>query len=217
MKATYSFDQIAHFRLLLEQKAVSPEMLQDFYDSGILADLLEVRESKKLDRDAVRRVLGHEPLNPPLLKSAISNYPAKGEVFEPTLDGDAPENVPIHAMVAGEGYNSKGWQFNGTRVAGKQTRRFKLVSVGYCRNLDEVRQKLARYDGKVAEGQWRQSFKAAYPKPDGKGPIGFADPSWFSPDGYAYFPYVGTGGGSGFGWADDGFGGRWRWLVGGSK
>ncbi len=66
MKATYSFDQIAHFRLLLEQKEVSPVLLQEFYDSGLLANLLEVREPKNLNRDAVREVFGLAPQNPPM-------------------------------------------------------------------------------------------------------------------------------------------------------
>lgn len=69
MKATqYSFDQISHFRMLLEQKDVSPDLLQEFYDSGAIADLLEVRKPKSLDREAVRKALGLKPLNPPLLE-----------------------------------------------------------------------------------------------------------------------------------------------------
>lgn len=69
MKATqYSFDQIAHFRLLLEQKGVSSELLQEFYDSGAIADLLEVKEPKKINRDTARKVFGLPPLTPSLLE-----------------------------------------------------------------------------------------------------------------------------------------------------
>ena len=68
MKATYSFDQIAHFRLLLEQRDVLPDLLQEFYDSGTLSDLLEVRKPKEVDREAVRKACNLPPLTPPLLE-----------------------------------------------------------------------------------------------------------------------------------------------------
>ncbi len=72
-----------------------------------------------------------------------TSYPVEGLIFELTLDGDAPTSNPI-AMVHSDGYSQhERWRHAGTRVTGKQTRSFKLVSVGYCRDLDEVRQKLA--------------------------------------------------------------------------
>lgn len=55
-------------------------------------------------------------------------YPADGEIFELTLDGDAPENQPLE-MVSRFGYAPVGWRHNGPKVSGKQTRRFKLVGV----------------------------------------------------------------------------------------
>lgn len=153
-------------------------------------------------------------LPPEPAKPAIPTYPADGEVFELTLDADAPENQPLE-MVRRFGYNPEGWQWQYTSkkvLSGKQTRRFKLVAVGYCRDLKEVRQKLATH-GEIPEGQWIMAFKAAYPQPDGKGPVGVADPSWVFPDGDVYFPYVGTDGGSRFRWADYARGDSWRWLV----
>ena len=146
----------------------------------------------------------------------LPQYPPDSEVFELTIDGDAPENDPIE-MVRCDGYGSpEKWKFTGQKVAGIQTRAFKLVRVGVCRNLKKVRQRLAQY-GDIPEGQWRQAFKAAYPQPDGNGPIGIADSSWVDPDGGAGFPCVDSGGGSDFRWADDGRGGGWRWLVPASK
>lgn len=143
-------------------------------------------------------------------------YPADGEVFELTLDGDASENDPIE-MVRRDGYgNPKLWKYTGKRVIGKQTRFFKLVRVDHCRNLDEVRERLAKC-GEVLQGQWREAFKVAYPEPDGRGPVGIADPSWVNPNGLAYFPCVDTGGSSYFYWADYDFHEHWRWLVGVSK
>lgn len=141
-------------------------------------------------------------------------YPV-GEVFELTLDGDDAENDPVE-MVRRDGYSKpEQWQFNGTRVAGVQTRRFKLVSVGYCRTFDRLTRKLIKY-GTIPEGQWREALKAAY-QHDGKGPVGIADSSWVRPDGYAHFPCVRTLGSSYFHWTGFDFHARWRWLVEVSK
>lgn len=146
----------------------------------------------------------------------MSVYPTDGEVFELTLDGDAPENDPIE-MVRRNGFdNFEDWKYTGKRVTGKQTHCFKLVRVGYCRNLDEIQQKLT-VSGEVPEGQWREAFKAAYPNTDESGPIGFADPSWVYPLGHARFPCVSAGGYSYFRWTADGFDRDWRWLVGVSE
>lgn len=141
----------------------------------------------------------------------VPAYPQVGEVFELTFDGDAPENQPLE-IVRYFGYNPEGWKHKGLRVGGKQTCRFKLVQVGYCRNLDEVKERLKKY-GKIPGGQWLKAFKMAYPQPDGNGPIGVADSSWVNPDGLARFPVVGSGGDLRFGWAGVARGDRWRWLV----
>ncbi|MEK7139256.1 MAG: hypothetical protein AAB817_00985 [Patescibacteria group bacterium] len=138
--------------------------------------------------------------------------PADGEKFELTLDFSAPEADPIQ-MVRGDGYDSpEKWQFTGEKLSGVQTRVFKLVRVGYCRNLDEVRQKLGQY-GVVPEGQWRVAFKAVFPHHDGQGPIGFADPSWVGPNGYVLFWYLDSDSVSRFSWTEGGRGENWRWLV----
>lgn len=143
-------------------------------------------------------------------------YPKEGEIFKLTLDGDAPENQPLE-MLRRYGTDSSDWKHNGEKVSGKQTRRFKLVRVGYCRNLDEVRKKLKGH-GNIPEGQWVMAFRVAYPRSDGQGPhIGVADASWVDPDGSAYFPYVYSGGSLGFNWADIERGDHWRWLVAVSK
>lgn len=123
---------------------------------------------------------------------------------------------PVAAMdmVRGDGYDPANWKFKGQGIAQPQTGRFKLVRVGYCRNLDEVRQKLGA--GNVPEGQWSKAFKAAFPANDGNGPIGFADASWAGPVGGAGFPVLCVRGGawrSAFVWAGDARGARWRWLV----
>ena len=145
---------------------------------------------------------------------SVAIYPSVGEVFDLTLDGGLLENQPLE-MVRQDGYSGK-WKHAGSIVGGTETRRFRLVQVGYCCTFDEVVRKLVEY-GKIPEGQWRQAFKAIYPKPDGNGPIGVADSSWVDPCGCAFFPDVSTDGGSDFYWTDYVFYDYWRWLVEVSK
>ena len=141
----------------------------------------------------------------------VPAYPKVGEIFELTLDGDLPENQPLE-IVRGFGYNPEGWGHKGPKVSGQQTRRFKLAQVGYCNNLDVVKERLKAH-GENPEGQWMKAFKAAYSQPDGNGPVGVADASWVGPHGGAGFPGVGTDGVLGFRWTGSGQGGGWRWLV----
>ena len=142
-------------------------------------------------------------------QSAVPVYPAVGEIFELTLDGDAPENQPLQ-IVRDCGYTGK-WRHNGRTVKGKQTRRFKFAQAGYQPNLDGVKSALPT-SGSV-EGQWIKAFKAAYPQPDGNGPVGIADASWVNPRDDANFPFVSTDGSLNFCWADDVQDAFWRWLV----
>jgi len=57
MATRFSYDQIHHLKVLLEQKGFSPERLQELYDSGILADLLDAQEPKKVNRERLQRAL----------------------------------------------------------------------------------------------------------------------------------------------------------------
>jgi len=138
--------------------------------------------------------------------------PEINEVFRLTLNGNATDPI---GMVQSDGYGSKIRQHDGPKVSGTQTRRFKLVRVGYQLNLDAVRTALASHGG-IPEGQWREAFRAAYPTPDGKGPVGVADPSWVYPNGDRVFPCVSDDRKrwrSGFRWANFGRVAHWRWLV----
>ncbi len=140
--------------------------------------------------------------------------PADGEVFELTLDGDAPENQPLE-MVRQAGYdNWQEWEHNGPAVKGRETRRFKWVYIGYQPNLDAVRAALATH-GKIPEGQWREAVKKMF-KHDIWRPCGIADPSWEPPrfgGSIPYCPYISSDGSSRFKWVIDGFPDHWRWLV----
>ena len=134
---------------------------------------------------------------------------ADGVVFEMTLDGDASENHPLE-MVRKDGYTGA-WKHNGSKVKGRQTRRFKWVAVGYQSNLEALCAALAPH-GKIPEGQWREAVKQMF-EPDREHPRGIADPSWEYPDGRVLFPYVDRDGLSDFHWASRDRDGRWRWLV----
>ena len=141
----------------------------------------------------------------------IITYHVEGEVFTLTLNADDPACDPL-TMVRGDGYGLAGWKYTGEKLTGTHTRRFKLVSVGYCRDFDEVRKKLAAH-GTPAQGQWREAFLKAYPTPNGREHIGFPDDSWVSPHGHRHFPWIWTDGRSDFRWANDNFDDVWRWLV----
>jgi hypothetical protein len=146
-----------------------------------------------------------------LAVSTSPTYPKEGEVFQLTLDFDAPENEPME-MVEEFGYNSAGWTYVGAKVTGQYTRQFKLVSPGYCSNTDKVRAKTAEF-GATPAGQWINSFKKAYPIPDGQGPIGIADDSWIGANGRANYPYLLAVGFQHFNYGGHVRGDDWRWLV----
>lgn len=143
----------------------------------------------------------------------MAEYPKNGEVFELTLDGAAHDPLEMVRRCYGYTKEWRHWWHTGAKVVGIHTRRFELVSVGYGIRLEEVRRKLEG-KGEVPGGQWIQAFKQAYPEPDGKGPVGVADPAWVdSADGFVYFPYVDSYGNSYFCWAGHDFDKKWRWLV----
>lgn len=139
----------------------------------------------------------------------IRNIPVEGMEFELTLDIINPMQ-----MVRDNGYNAEGWKFTGKAV-GPMTRTFRLVRVGSCVDLNEVRTRLAEY-GPIPEGQWKNAFLKAFPNNDGKGAIGFADPSWITHGGRACFNVLLPANGdwvSFFKFVDEAFDESWRWLV----
>lgn len=146
---------------------------------------------------------------------AQAAVPADDEEFELTLDGDAVD--PIE-MVRQSGFaNPEAWKLLGPRVTEMHVRRFKLVRAGYCLgDLADVEQKA----GKLAEGQWRETFRKKYPRPDGRGPIGFGGSEWMDPLGTHVFACLFGSGAERWRPFFDGTGGfneSWRWLVEVSK
>lgn len=164
-------------------------------DGDIWLDALK----KMLRKDAPRGTI----------QSVKLPHVADGEVFELTLDFDAPKNQPLQ-MVRSDGYDGN-WRHNGPTIKGVQTRRFKWVAVGYCRNFDELREKLAHH-GRIPEGQWREAVKTKF-QHDGVHARGIADASWVGPYARAHYPCVRSGGDSGFGGIGFNFDDDERWLV----
>jgi hypothetical protein len=147
-----------------------------------------------------------------LTTKIVHPYPAVGEIFELTLNGDDLVNDPIEMVRRCRYDNPEKWQFDGRRLVGTQSRRLRLVGIGDQLNFGAVRKALAE-QGPFPEGQWREAFMAAYPEPNGKGPMGVADPSWCGPDGLLYFPYINTAGRPHFNRAGTTFLDNWLWLV----
>ena len=195
------------------------EMVRD--ENRSIDEVLNVFQLIKDEPGFATRLLAQGGAPAPAPEPIILNYSADGEVFELALNGDAAENQPFE-MVRRDGYNHKGWKHKGPTVKGMQIRKFAWVYVGYQPNLDAVRAaclQVARglgLNGRIPEGQWRETFKQMF-QHDDQHPRGIADPSWFDPDGGAYFPCVSVDGRSDFGGAGRDFGVRWRWLVEASK
>lgn len=141
------------------------------------------------------------------------NIPADGVEFELTL-----EPTDAMDMVRSDGYDPKGWQYTGPKVTKPETRRVKLLRLGYVRNLAEAQAKAAEQGCELVIGQWREVFKKRFPTNDGNGPIGFggSESQWVRPDGHARFPVLhglGVGWHSRFRWSGPDHDERWRWLA----
>ncbi len=77
--------------------------------------------------------------------------------------------------------------------------------------LDDVREQIGIQ--LIPEWYWCEAFKEMFPAPDGKGPVGVADPSWLDRSGWKHFPYLHQDGAYELWLAGDVFTEDWRWLV----
>lgn len=199
---------------------MTPKQLRDLASVVVQllpADMPEEAADNWLDNpEQIRLYLDGMKDGPAVLNSGRTiahPIPDLSEEFELTIDGDQADPV---AMAQADGYDPAAYEFSGRRVRGTQTRRFKLVRVGFASTLDQAIPELEKV-GRNPEGVWREAFLAEYPEPDGRGPIAIADPSWKRrSDGFTIFPVIGVNGGQ---WLRD-FGGTisprrryWRYLV----
>ena len=131
--------------------------------------------------------------------------PCNGIIFELTLDDRIHVNDPFREAYC-FGNNPKE---RARGVKGVHTRSFKLDSVYHNHDFREM---LERLDPKmIPVGHWIQAFRTKYLMPDGKGPIGIADPYW-DRYGNVLFPCVGLGYASSC-WIGSKLDEDWRWLV----
>ena len=92
--------------------------------------------------------------------ATTTSYPEVGVEFTLTLDGSHPDSRPL-AMVRAGDYTGD-WQHNGPTVQGMVTKRFKLVQVGYCRDLAEVKRQV-RQARLHARGAMARSLQGQIP------------------------------------------------------
>lgn len=147
----------------------------------------------------------------------MSLYPAVGEVFELTLDGDALETEPMEMVLRDRNFQPDKWKYRGERVFGNQTRQFRLIRLpSSSRNLMDVRFKLRPY-GKTPKGQWREALRVAYSVPshddESNEVISIADDSWVNHHGLPCFPWIRKDGSSGFMWSGLFLDDSLLWLV----
>jgi len=142
-----------------------------------------------------------------LRKHIVTNIPRVGVEFELTLNGDT---MPPERCCDG----MTGWKYKGFTIIGEYTRRFKLVRMSHCKDIDDVKKQLQLIGGSPYS-QWMFAFKAKYSKHDNDGPIGVCDPSWeLERIPGTYFPsFFGGITGIHFSRCDLAKDESWRWLV----
>jgi hypothetical protein len=148
--------------------------------------------------------------NPEFELSALERFakefawPRPGDVFEVTLDADAPGADPTKMCDL---------RFVGRRLGGVLTKRFTLVDIGARKDWGAVISELEKH-GALPSGQWRQALSVRFLGEPGY-QIGIPDDSWRSRsrDDWSYFMMI-----NGFGspsWMSTctSFGAGWLWLV----
>ncbi|MDP3725375.1 MAG: hypothetical protein Q8R20_02820 [Nanoarchaeota archaeon] len=115
----------------------------------------------------------------------------------------------------GRTYPAEGEVFSLVPEGGGPPREFKLVLVPECRNLEEVRERIAEHgNGTLAEEiPWVVAFFEAYPISDGKTPIALLDLSWVDPRKHAHLHLPGVWSGEQLGSVLHRFVAARRWLV----
>ncbi len=140
------------------------------------------------------------------------SYPKVGEIFSLKYDPTAQHNHPDDLPVLG-GYARGLYTFVGAEIMEEeQAKQFALRSTADCKGIEAVRTALGGVSV-VPLGQWFAPFVVNYPKHDGGGRIGIADPSWQNPSGHLVVPYIDELGHIHFMRSDTHFDKHWRWIV----
>lgn len=114
--------------------------------TGVCIDAFAINRCADAIEEAVRKI------------PELRTYPQDGEVFELSIT----EPFTGLQMITDEGFTGT-WRFTGQEIAEPQTRKFKLVSIGYQPSFEAVKEELARH-GKIPQGQWRKAFKKGLPE-----------------------------------------------------
>jgi hypothetical protein len=177
-----------------------------------LPKALENTDPKKLLASLEGRGVVLEQLLGEALSLISADVPADEEWFDLEVDYD----VDPLKVVRSAGYNPEGWKFLGPARKGKVVEQTKLIRLGHVRTVEEAERRADEREYRLLGGHGRESFKAKYPKPDGKGPIVFAGSRWQPPYGRALVACLfglGDEWGSHFRWADGEFSEDCRWPV----
>lgn len=146
---------------------------------------------------------------------AAQQYPAPKEVFELTV------RTPLSARDMLDGSRFKipleRLLFKGeVEILPPQTRRFKLVPLGFQRRFSTIRQHSAGY-GRIPEVQWLRALTDKFPFSRSMGRIGIARLAWGAPGFTDLFPCISDQGVEDFDEASDchccTFDPSWLWLV----
>lgn len=153
------------------------------------------------------------------MKKRIREYPKVGEVFELTMDGDAPENQPMVMAINCDPQHGRHWEHSGNKVVGIKTKKFKLVDFGFSARSAWLESHI-KAQGKIPEGQWIKAFCAKFSVHDRKASVGVYDCSWKSPSRFPgitrclnRFPWIDIYGNLGFGYETVASYLNERWLV----
>ena len=134
------------------------------------------------------------------------------EPFRLTLD---PSELDPMRMPLEDGTIPERWSHKGPVVKQARAGLFMLAQLDARRDLQGVRRAHKPHGG-IPEGVWLRAFTRRFPRPDLKGPIGIADPSWTDASGHESHPCLGIDDDSwypAFQWAEDRKLQDWRWLI----
>lgn len=161
-----------------------------------------------------RRVGGKVP------EFLVSPLPINGEWFNLEIDNtDDPRDSLARA---GAGWDDiKEWNysyFGHKKLCGKQIHQVRLVHLGFVWSFGEARDKADLLGCRLVESQALESFKARFPKPDGKHHVVFGGSIWWPPNSLPVVFYLEEFQGkwltrSRWEGKEFGFDVYWHWLV----
>ncbi|MFA6525344.1 MAG: hypothetical protein WCT33_03710 [Patescibacteria group bacterium] len=184
----------------------------------ILRNVFAPKNAGSVGADPPGEIYGYAPN--PSDRPVFIQPPELGVEFELTIMGDNSEHkrmVPLLNRPRSNFHPCATYKYKGPKPKkeGRQTRRFKLIKVGYRPDVDGIRREVVRQGMYVPEPQWLEAFRLAYPIQGERPGISIANPYW-EHRGVRYYPVLHC---DTSGWYydldRDGFcSEHWAWLVG---